>query len=59
MGLAFLPLLEALGSAVLNTFFAVMCFVAALFTHAFIVETKGKSLGRRCEAALLEALGEH
>lgn len=53
LGLSFLPLLDICGFAALNCFFAIMCFVAALFTHRFIIETKGKSL-EEIEVAMMQ-----
>lgn len=53
LGLSFLPLLDICGFAALNSFFMFMCFVAALFTHHFIIETKGKSL-EEIEAAMVQ-----
>eukprot|EP00803_Ostreobium_quekettii_P007807 evm.model.scf_365.5 EVM.evm.TU.scf_365.5 scf_365:75709-82248(+) len=44
LGQLFLPGVSAVGVPAVYTFFAAVCFVAVLFTNAFVPETKGKSL---------------
>ncbi len=44
VSLAFSPLLEAVGVGALFAGFAVICFIALVFTIRFVPETKGRSL---------------